>query len=104
MRLLIGAWKRGWKLPDDMALMGVNNFPFTRHLDPQLSTVQFPYDYLTRRVLERALEVASNDQKFKPFDTVPLEVVIRQSCGGKKRCSKEELQRLVESLQIKLMD
>lgn len=104
MRLLVGAWKRGWKLPEDMALMGVNNFPFTRHLDPQLTTVQFPYDYLTKRVLGRALEVASNDQKFKPFDTVPLEVVIRQSCGGKKRCSQEELQRLAESLQVKMPD
>ena len=101
MRLVVGAWKRGWKLPDDMALMGVHNFLFANHLDPRLTSVQFPYDYLATRILKRAMELAANELEFKSFDRVPLEIVLRQSCGGRKHHSPEELQQLISSLHAK---
>ena len=103
LQLTVGAWKRGWVLPRDMALMGINNFPFARHLDPALSSILFPYNYLAERMLKRALELAAGQTEFPPFETAPLEVVIRQSCGGRTRLPEKDLQQSLEKFQIKVL-
>ena len=77
------------------------NFLFANHLDPRLTSVQFPYDYLATRILKRAMELAANELDFKSFDRVPLEIILRQSCGGRKHHSPEELQQLISSLHAK---
>jgi DNA-binding LacI/PurR family transcriptional regulator len=101
MQLIIGAWKRGWKLPDDMAVMGVNNSVFAGFTDPGLSTVSFPYSYLAERTLSRAMELSRGETEFGNFTLPPLEVVIRDSCGGKTRCTPEKLQEILDFLGVK---
>ena len=99
--LIIGAWKRGWKLPEDMAVMGVNNSVFAGFTDPGLSTVSFPYSYLAERTLSRAMELSRGETEFGNFTLPPLEVVIRDSCGGKTRCTPEKLQEILDFLGVK---
>ena len=101
MQLIIGALKRGWKLPEDMAVMGVNNFVFSRHTDPGISTVSFPYTYLAERMLTRAMELSLGETEYGNFTLPPLEVIIRNSCGGKMRCTPEKLQEILDSLDVK---
>lgn len=83
MRLVIAASKNGWTLPEEMAVMGFNNFAFGRYVDPPLTTIQFPYDYLAKRLLVRALELSSGQTEWSAAELPAPEVVLRESCGGR---------------------
>ena len=98
MRLVIAARKSGWKLPEEMAVMGVNNFAFSQYVDPPLSTVLFPYRYMAGRMLKRALDFLEEREKFSEAALPQLEVLIRDSCCGRLRRSESELRRLLPQL------
>ncbi|MBS1369284.1 MAG: substrate-binding domain-containing protein [Lentisphaeria bacterium] len=98
LQLELAASKLGWKLPEEMALFGVNNFEFGRHIDPPLSTVLFPYRCLARRKIERAIDFMEGRKEFRDFCLPRLEVLLRTSCGGKQRLSEARLHELLDGL------
>ena len=103
MRLVIAASKNGWTLPEEMAVMGFNNFAFGRYVDPPLTTIQFPYDYLAKRLLVRALELSSGQTEWSAAELPAPEVVLRESCGGRRRLPEDRLRNLVtERLKAKI--
>ena len=103
MRLVIAASKNGWTLPEEMAVMGFNNFAFGRYVDPPLTTIQFPYDYLAKRLLVRALELSSGQMEWSAAELPAPEVVLRESCGGRRRLPEDRLRNLVtERLKAKI--
>ena len=95
MRLVIAAAKHGWTLPRDMAIMGFNNFAFSRYVDPPLTTIQFPYDYLAGRLLLRAMELACGRTEWADVELPAPQMVLRRSCGGLDRFPPEELRALI---------
>lgn len=95
MRLVIAAAKNGWTLPRDMAIMGFNNFAFSKYVDPPLTTIQFPYDYLAGRLLLRAMELSSGRTEWSEVELPAPKMVLRRSCGGVDRFPREELRALV---------
>ena len=103
MRLVIAASKNGWTLPEEMAVMGFNNFAFGRYVDPPLTTIQFPYDYLAKRLLVRALELSSGQTEWSAAELPAPEVVLRESCGGRRQLPEDRLRNLVtERLKAKI--
>lgn len=104
MRLVIAARKRGWNLPDDLAVMGVNNFFFGRHVDPPLSTVLFPYRYMVERQLLRALDFSEGRTEFGDIVLPHLEVLLRESCSGRRKLSPEQLRQLLDTLGVTLVE
>ncbi len=81
--LAIGAMKafkeRGYKIPDDISLLGFDNTPFSSYVDPPLTTVNVPKYYMGQLAAHRLLDVL----KAPEFHPVKIEVstnlIIRQS-------------------------
>ena len=67
-------------MPDDVAVIGFDDLPFAQHLNPALTTVRAPIEqagYLAAAALFSLLAGGEVDI----LTTLPVELVIRQSCG-----------------------
>ncbi len=70
----------GKHVPQDVSLVGFDDAPVARYLNPQLTTVRAPSDDVGReaiRQLMRLIETGAADS----ITVLPTELVIRQSCG-----------------------
>jgi DNA-binding LacI/PurR family transcriptional regulator len=70
----------GRRVPDDVALIGFDDLPFAQHLNPALTTLRAPIEqagYLAATELFTLLAGGEVDL----LTTLPVELVIRQSCG-----------------------
>lgn len=81
--IAIGAMRalkeKGYKIPEDIAIIGFDNIPFSAFVDPPLTTVNVPKAYLGQLAAERMLSVLRE----KEYHPVKLEVntnlIIRNS-------------------------
>lgn len=67
-------------VPNDVAVVGFDDVPMARHLNPPLTTVRVPIEtasYLAARQLVRLVRNDAAD----PVTILPVELVVRQSCG-----------------------
>lgn len=68
------------RVPQDVSLVGFDDAPVARYLNPQLTTVRAPSDRVGReavRQLVRLIETGEADA----VTMLPTDLVIRQSCG-----------------------
>lgn len=72
--------ERGMRVPDDVLVMGWGNHPFTRFMDPPLSTLLLPFEEVARRAVRRLLDRIQGiaDSQVVTERIVP-ELVIRAS-------------------------
>jgi len=73
----------GLRVPEDVALGGFDDIPISRYVTPSLTTVRVPIAALGTAALE-ALAKAIESPGRKPGRQVviPVEVVVRRSCGA----------------------
>lgn len=84
--------RRGFDIPGDVAVVGFDDRPESKFLDPPLTTVSQPWYTIGRRAGE--LLMAQLRAEPTPDEVlVPPELVIRQSCG----CLSRQLQDVVVS-------
>lgn len=69
----------GVRVPEEIALVGFDDIPIARFLDPPLTTVKVPIADLGRRGLQLLLE--SDGGPSKP-STLETSLVVRRSCGA----------------------
>lgn len=72
--------ERGIQVPDDVLVMGWGNHPFTRFMEPPLSTLLLPFEEVARRATRRLLDRiqgTAGDQVVT--DRIIPELVIRAS-------------------------
>lgn len=74
---LYGAGKR---VPQDVAVVGFDDAPFSRHLTPSLTTVRAPTEEVGRTAIRQLLKIIQA-QKPEPLILLPTDLVIRSSCG-----------------------
>jgi len=55
--LLFAAHERGWRIPDDLALIGMDDTPLARFTAPPLTTVGYDAEEATRASLEQLLSL-----------------------------------------------
>lgn len=70
----------GRRVPEDVAVVGFDDLPFAQHLNPSLTTLRAPIEqagYLAATELFTLLAGGEVDT----VTTLPVELVIRQSCG-----------------------
>jgi DNA-binding LacI/PurR family transcriptional regulator len=70
----------GRRVPEDVAVVGFDDVPFAQHLNPALTTVRAPIEqagYLAATLLFKLLATGQADV----MNVLPVELVIRQSCG-----------------------
>lgn len=70
----------GVRVPEQMALVGFDDIPIARFLDPPLTTVKVPIAELGRRGLQILLESAETPHPFR----LETSLVVRRSCGAKQ--------------------
>jgi DNA-binding LacI/PurR family transcriptional regulator len=70
----------GRRVPEDVAVIGFDDLPFAQHLNPTLTTLRAPIEqagYLAATELFTVLATGEADLS----TVLPVELVIRQSCG-----------------------
>jgi LacI family transcriptional regulator len=77
---LVGLRKAGLRVPQDVALVGFDDLPLSRHLNPPLTTVRAPIEQAGRLAASLLLQLLAGE--VAEYETVlPVDLVIRQSCG-----------------------
>ena len=74
----------GWKVPEEVGVMGVNNEPGGERSAPPLTTIAWDYGYLAEPLVRHALAMArgGTDQATGTFSPT---LVLRASCGAAAR-------------------
>jgi len=77
--------KLGLRIPEDVAVVGVNDIPMCEMADPPLTTIPFDFDYLAGALI-RHLHAQLRGQSAQLTVPWPLpRLIIRDSCGGRLR-------------------
>jgi LacI family transcriptional regulator len=70
----------GKHVPQDVAVVGFDDAPFSRYLTPSLTTVRAPTEEVGRTAVRQLLSIIHTEQA-EPLILLPTELVIRSSCG-----------------------
>lgn len=73
--------KMGIKVPDDIAVMGFSNEPFSEFVTPSISTVKQPGFQMGRKAAELIINQIHEKKTSNEFETItmPTELIIRES-------------------------
>ena len=79
----------GRLVPDDVAVVGFDDVPFSRFLSPALTTVRAPIEEVGREAV-RQLKCLMDGRQAQSLVLMRTELVIRESCGCKSLISGED--------------
>jgi LacI family transcriptional regulator len=71
------------RVPEDVAIVGVDDIQLATYLTPPLTTVRLPKLELGRQAVKMLIERARTDDPTPVSITLPHELVIRESCGSR---------------------
>lgn len=71
----------GLEVPRDVSIAGFDDFGLARVTTPGITTVRIPAEELARAATDRLFQLIAGDHPVEPHLTLPLELIIRQSCG-----------------------
>jgi LacI family transcriptional regulator len=74
--------ERGLHIPKDIALMGFDDIPFARYLDPPLSSVNLPAVELASKALEVLFQLIAHNPPRTKHIRLDTKLVVRHSCGA----------------------
>jgi LacI family transcriptional regulator len=77
--------EHGLSIPDDIALVGFDDVPFARYVDPPLTTVYLPAPELARKSSELLFRLIQNEKPVEKNLLLDTHLVVRQSCGASLR-------------------
>jgi len=72
--------KHGYRIPEDIAVIGFDDLGFAPFLNPPLTTVRAPTESVGRIAAERLFDLLEN-QLSNGAVILPTEIIIRRSCG-----------------------
>ncbi|MBN9654575.1 LacI family DNA-binding transcriptional regulator [Halobacillus sp. GSS1] len=80
----------GWKVPQDLAVIGFDNQVISRIMDPKISTVEQPIDQMARQAVKVMVEkINIREQPQKERYEFPLKLIVRESTTGKSLSAVE---------------
>ena len=74
--------ERGLTIPDDVALVGFDDIPLARYVDPPLTTVRLPAGELGRQAGHMIVGLIQNGEAPPGSMLLETELVVRTSCGA----------------------
>jgi len=87
-KMALGAIKKltelGFRVPQDMAVVGFDDIPQANFSIPGLTTVHQPLYEIGRQSCDRLIELIHRKVK-RVQDVVPIHLVVRESCGAKAK-------------------
>ncbi|UCD98708.1 MAG: LacI family DNA-binding transcriptional regulator [Chloroflexota bacterium] len=72
----------GLHIPQDIALVGFDDVPLARYLDPPLSTVRLPASELAKRASQMLIRIIQGDPPRQKQVLLDSQFIVRQSCGA----------------------
>jgi len=73
----------GYRIPEDIALMGFSNYPVCQLTSPPLSSVHMPTDKQFYTAVDLLLKILKKEAPYEPgFHEIETELVIRESTAG----------------------
>jgi LacI family transcriptional regulator len=72
--------KYGYRIPEDVAVIGFDDLGFAPFLNPPLTTVRAPTESVGRIATERLFDLLENQQSDGAV-ILPTEIIFRRSCG-----------------------
>lgn len=73
--------RAGLRIPDDIAVIAVDDPPWAELLDPPLTVLAQPIRAMATRAVEFLVRRLGGDQSPAARDVFPLELIVRRSCG-----------------------
>jgi LacI family transcriptional regulator len=74
--------QHGLKIPQDIALVGFDDVPLARYLDPPLTTVRLPASELAAKASETLIAIIQGSPPGEKQVLLDSELIVRQSCGA----------------------
>lgn len=72
----------GWKIPEDIALVGFDGIPSSAHTDPPLTTVRQPITRSGAIAAQLLIDMIENPSPTPRRMILSTELIIRKSCGA----------------------
>lgn len=77
--------ERGWRVPQDVAVVGFDDLPQAAVCQPPLTTVHQPLLEMGRRAIELLVRQLKGEPLTAHHERLPCSQITRQSCGQKKQ-------------------
>ena len=74
--------EKGLRIPGDIALVGFDDIPLARYLDPPLTTVRLPASELATRASQMLVQLINNETPAEKLVLLESQLIVRQSCGA----------------------
>ncbi len=74
--------EQGLKIPQDIALVGFDDVPLARYLDPPLTTVRLPASELATRASKMLIQIIQGEKPSEKQVLLESQLIVRQSCGA----------------------
>ncbi|MBN1146780.1 MAG: LacI family DNA-binding transcriptional regulator [Anaerolineales bacterium] len=74
--------ERGLRIPADIALVGFDDLPIAKYIDPPLTTVHLPVAELARQASEMLIRIREGEGQACENIILDAQLVIRKSCGA----------------------
>jgi LacI family transcriptional regulator len=79
---LRAARERGVRVPDGLAMVGMDDIEMSAYTDPPLTTVRVAKDAMGRLAAEWLIGLIEGEAADRPAPSLPTELVVRGTCGG----------------------
>jgi LacI family transcriptional regulator len=83
--------KRGVRIPDDIAIVGFDDVEMCSHIEPHLTTIRVFKEEMGAIAVQRMVEMIQKKDAAVNITYVPVELVVRDSCGGKRTTISEQV-------------
>jgi DNA-binding LacI/PurR family transcriptional regulator len=83
MGALSALHERGFKVPEDMAIVSFDDVEFGHLLRPCLTALYYSYQQIGEEAMQLALDSIKLDagEKIHRFVRLPVRLIVRESCG-----------------------
>jgi DNA-binding LacI/PurR family transcriptional regulator len=81
---LMAARAAGRRVPDDLAVVGMDDIELSAYTDPPLTTVRVPKEAMGRLAAERLIALVQGERSAPAMTQVTGELVVRQSSGRRE--------------------
>src|SRR5204862_3961604 len=80
--VLRGLQDAGFRVPDDMAVIGTDGIELGRYTNPALTTIDHPRADLGRQAVEALCSQIGGRSEPVTEQVLPVRLIVRESCGG----------------------
>ncbi len=85
MGVLRAAKEMGFRVPEDISIVGFGDVPFASMVDPPLTTVREPFQRIGRDAADMLLKLIQRKRVAKKHVVLPVELIVRKSTAPPSR-------------------